>query len=269
MTSIDFPNSPTTNQTFTSGNNSWQWDGVAWNIISAGTSLTYVVSDTAPTSPEEGSTWFDSSTSKMYIYYDSSWIETTTGIAGSTGPTGPTGPVGTTGATGPTGPGVAGVTASATELNYTTGVTSGIQGQLDGKAPINDPSFTGTVTGIRAALVSAASGATSLGFMGIPASAASGSGSYTLVASDAGDHIYTTSSRTVTIPANASVPFQIGTSIVFISGAGATTTIAITSDTLLLAGAGTTGSRTLAAHGMATAVKVAATTWYISGNGLT
>jgi hypothetical protein len=36
-----------------------------------------------------------------------------------------------------------------------------------------------------------------------------------------------------------------------------------------LAGAGTTGSRTLAAFGMATAVKIASTTWIISGNGLT
>jgi hypothetical protein len=38
---------------------------------------------------------------------------------------------------------------------------------------------------------------------------------------------------------------------------------------LLLIGPGTSGTRTLAPHGMATAVKVAATTWYISGNGLT
>jgi hypothetical protein len=61
----------------------------------------------------------------------------------------------------------------------------------------------------------------------------------------------------------------VGTTVVFVSGSGATTTISITTDTLTLAGAGTTGSRTLAAHGMATLVKVAATTWYISGNGLT
>jgi hypothetical protein len=104
--------------------------------------------------------------------------------------------------------------------------------------------------------------------MGIPASGAGASGNYTLVEADAGELVYTTTSRTVTIPSNASVPFQIGTSIVFVSGSGATTTIAITSDTLLLGGAGTSGSRTLAAHGMATAVKVASTTWYISGNGL-
>jgi len=106
------------------------------------------------------------------------------------------------------------------------------------------------------------------GYMGIPQSAAAGSGAYTVVAGDAGEHIYTTTTRTVTIPANASVAFPVGTVLSFISGVGATTTIAITSDTMYLAGAGTTGSRTLAAHGMATAVKVASTTWYISGNGL-
>jgi hypothetical protein len=36
-----------------------------------------------------------------------------------------------------------------------------------------------------------------------------------------------------------------------------------------LAGPGTTGSRTLAAFGMATAIKISATSWHISGNGLT
>jgi hypothetical protein len=61
----------------------------------------------------------------------------------------------------------------------------------------------------------------------------------------------------------------VGTTLVFIAGTGATVTISITSDTLLLAGLGTTGSRTLAAFGMATAVKIASTTWIISGNGLT
>ncbi len=48
-----------------------------------------------------------------------------------------------------------------------------------------------------------------------------------------------------------------------------TVTIAITTDTMYLAGDGATGSRTLAAYGVASAVKVASTTWIISGNGLT
>jgi hypothetical protein len=39
-----------------------------------------------------------------------------------------------------------GATLSTTELNYVDGVTSGIQGQIDLKAPLNNPTFTGTVT---------------------------------------------------------------------------------------------------------------------------
>ena len=39
-----------------------------------------------------------------------------------------------------------GATLTTTELNYVDGVTSGIQGQLDAKAPINNPAFTGTVS---------------------------------------------------------------------------------------------------------------------------
>ena len=38
------------------------------------------------------------------------------------------------------------VTPTHTELNYVDGVTSAIQAQLDAKAPIESPTFTGTVT---------------------------------------------------------------------------------------------------------------------------
>lgn len=41
---------------------------------------------------------------------------------------------------------VSDLTATATELNYTDGVTSSIQTQLDSKAPLASPTFTGTVT---------------------------------------------------------------------------------------------------------------------------
>lgn len=98
------------------------------------------------------------------------------------------------------------------------------------------------------------------------------SAAYTLVLSDAQKHIYHPSSdnnaRTFTIPANSSVAYPIGTCLTFINAIN-TVTIAITTDTLTLAGAGTTGSRTLAANGMATAIKVASTSWMISGTGLT
>ena len=39
-----------------------------------------------------------------------------------------------------------GATLTTTELNYVDGVTSGIQGQIDLKAPLANPTFTGTVT---------------------------------------------------------------------------------------------------------------------------
>jgi hypothetical protein len=104
--------------------------------------------------------------------------------------------------------------------------------------------------------------------MGVPQSSAATTGAYTIVAGDAGEHIYSTATRTITIPADASVAFPVGTAITFVAASGATVTISITSDTLLFAGAGTTGSRTLSPFGMATAVKITSTSWIISGNGL-
>lgn len=100
------------------------------------------------------------------------------------------------------------------------------------------------------------------------------SAAYTLVLADAGKHIFhpsaDTTARIWTIPANSSVAFPIGTAVTFINQDSAgVITIAITSDTMRLAGAGTTGSRTLAANGIATAVKVTATEWIVSGVGLT
>ena len=106
------------------------------------------------------------------------------------------------------------------------------------------------------------------GYMGLPQNSTT-TGAYTIVAADAGRHIYASATRTVTINSNANLALPIGTTITFIAGTGATMTIAITSDTLILAGPGTTGSRTLAPFGMATAVKITSTSWIISGNGLT
>ena len=99
------------------------------------------------------------------------------------------------------------------------------------------------------------------------------SAAYTLVLTDAGSHLLhptaDTTARIWTIPANASVAYIIGTAITFINqNAAGVITIAITTDTMRLAGAGTTGSRTLAANGVCTAVKITATEWIISGTGL-
>jgi hypothetical protein len=76
---IDFPNSPTTNQLFTSSGKTWRWDGEKWIVIY--TDLSGPVGATGPT-----------------------------GVTGLTGATGLTGPTGLTGATGPTGIGATGAT---------------------------------------------------------------------------------------------------------------------------------------------------------------
>ena len=109
------------------------------------------------------------------------------------------------------------------------------------------------------------------GFRGIPQN--SNSADYTLVAADAGKHILHPSSdanaRTFTIPANASVAFPVGTTVTFVNQASQVVSIAINSDTLTLAASTTTGTRSLAQNGVATAIKVASTSWIISGAGLT
>lgn len=119
------------------------------------------------------------------------------------------------------------------------------------------------------------------GYMGMPQNQTT-TGAYRLVAGDAGKHIYSTATRTITIPGNTTggnpqVAFPIGTTIVFVTAAGATLTLQMDStstDTCLLAGVGTSmtggsGSRTLAPFGMCTLLKTTATSWIISGNGLT
>ena len=117
-----------------------------------------------------------------------------------------------------------------------------------------------------------ADGTNAVGFKTIPQN--SQSTAYTLVLADSGKHILhpsaDTTARTMTIPANSSVAYPIGTALTFVNQASAgVMTIAITTDTMRLAGAGTTGSRTLAANGIATALKVTSTEWIISGTGLT
>lgn len=106
------------------------------------------------------------------------------------------------------------------------------------------------------------------GFKGMPKNTQTGAG-YTCVLSDAGKFIYCGATFTYTIPANASVAYPIGTVLTFINSSGSTAcSIAITSDTLTLASAGSTGTRTLGGLGVATAIKINTTEWLISGTGL-
>lgn len=163
-----------------------------------------------------------------------------TGLTGpGTGPTGPTGPLGATGQTGPTGLPASFAKTGPTGATGSTGPVGNETGPTGPQAPVMNVN--------------------------------SQSANYVLVASDADGAVLHPSSdstaRTFTIPANASVAYPVDTQVVFIN-LGGTITIAITSDTLQWSG-GSTGSRTLAQFGIATALKVATTTWLITGSGLT
>lgn len=123
-------------------------------------------------------------------------------------------------------------------------------------APIASPTFTGTV--------SDALGDIRL----IPQN--SQSAAYTTVLSDCGKHLLhpaaDTTARTWTIAANSSVAAPVGCAITFVTqNASGVITLAITTDTMYLAGAGTTGSRTIAANCVVTALKIVATIWIVSG----
>jgi hypothetical protein len=121
------------------GNGSTAWTSLAYASGAGG----LVVSETAPTSPEVGSMWFNSSEAKTYVYYDSSWVEITPAVAG---PQGATGATGATGPTGPTGP-------AARTLISTTVTTAGATSATISSIPQTYKalqmtiSFTGSVGG--------------------------------------------------------------------------------------------------------------------------
>jgi hypothetical protein len=121
--------------------------------------------------------------------------------------------------------------------------------------------------------MNAAGTAFDVGYRNIPQNAQTGS--YTMVLADAGNHIYHASgagAATYTIPAASSVAYPLGTAITFINLSATSVSIAITTDTMYLSSAGTTGTRTLAQYGSATAIKVSGVSssgiWVISGSGL-
>jgi hypothetical protein len=173
------------------------------------------------------------------------------GIASATGATGGAGPTGPTGFTGPQG------TASATGATGPTGVQgSGGSAGAAGATGVTGPTGNTGATGP------------------VDLAQNSHSADYTLVLADDGKHqlhpAADTTARTFTIDSNANVPWPLGACHTFVNEHGAgVLTIAITTDTMRLAGAGSTGSRTLAADGVCTALKITATSWIISGTGLT
>ncbi len=171
------------------------------------------------------------------------------------------------------------VAATGAELNFVAGVTSAIQTQLNAKAPLASPTFTGTVvfpsgqaliapvlgTPTSGALTNCtADGTNAVGYRNVPLNAKTGS--YTLLATDVGKVIpNTTGGWTV----NNSV-HTAGDVVTVYNDSGSSQNItAGTITTMRLAGSSTTGTRALAGRGLATLYFQTASEVIVSGAGVT
>lgn len=156
------------------------------------------------------------------------------------------------------------ITATPTTLaGY--GITNGLSTTVAAStyAPINNAALTGTTT-----IQDAAAASHTAGYLDVPQSLKTAN--HQLVLADRGKSVVMNgTSLTLTVPANGTVAFPIGTAIVVINIAATSLSVAITTDTMTLVNTTTTGTRTLAQNAMATLVKVGSTNWIIAGLGVT
>ena len=195
MTAINFPDTPTSGDTFTVSDITWEWTGTVWKSATAtGQSLPLAHADTH----EDGGT---------------------------------------------------------DEITIAQSQVTNLSTDLTAKAPIESPTFTGTVTGTPVLPSSGDTNAASLiGYIGIPFGVNGTTGTYTVDYEDAGRLIHSTSSRTITLPSYfMGEDIQPGTTVVFSTASGVTVTL---TGSLSRVGDGNTGNRTLSPFGLATAVYI-------------
>lgn len=161
------------------------------------------------------------------------------------------------------------VNAGTDGVDYVTPLTlaawTGIAAAL-GYTPVNKAADTATNL-----TTNPASGAATLaGYLGAPANLQNAN--YTLGPTDAGKKLMHTDSSpyTWTVPTDATPGLAADSVVGMVNiGAGVITIAPAAGVTLYLAGAGTTGNRTLAQWGVATLMQVGADIWLIGGVGVT
>jgi hypothetical protein len=279
----------TTNKRIKIGNGS-----TAWNSLDYASGASSVeISETAPSSPEAGSVWFNSTEGRTYIYYDSTWVDLNPGFVG---PQGPIGPNGLNGDTGPTGLGYLGVT-STTSTTVSTGTTTFAvpytgaytQGTRVRVAVAGLPSNweEGRITAITLNtsitvnvdlvggsgtfsnwIFSVAGERGATGPSGDPTLVINQqTGSYPAVIGDASKliEILNAGPTTFSIPTDASVNFPVGTQISILqTGAGQVTIAAVTPGTTTING--TPGLKLRTQWSAATLIKRGANLWVASGD---
>lgn len=172
--------------------------------------------------------------------------------------------------TGVSGLGTGVATAAAAAVNGSAGfITYSSFAPASGKTLTVSNSI--TLAGTDSTTMTFPSVSASVGYLNIPqVGGAAKTANYPAVLADSGNMIVMNgSSLTFTIPADSSVAYAVGTVLTVVNLASTNLSIAITTDTLTLAGSSTTGTRTLAQNGIATATKISSTSWIISGTGLT
>lgn len=137
-----------------------------------------------------------------------------------------------------------------------------------GRQPANNEVLLGNTSGSFTLTPSSSIIPTNIGYLNIPIN--SQSTAYSTVLADSGKAILhpVTDNNARTFTIDAAVAYDLGTVITFINRIN-TLTIALSSGTLILSGTATTGNRTLAVNGVATAIKVESAVWIISGAGVT
>ena len=77
MSHLEFPETPSKGQQYSTGGATWQWNGEAWDKYSVPSRPTVTESETKPESPNDGDRWKNTTTNKTYTYLEceSIWIE--------------------------------------------------------------------------------------------------------------------------------------------------------------------------------------------------